>query len=383
MNRPEDGQQRTCANYIFFVRPTEKPGKVSRLFVYPFDRAVLPGGQLEMTVLATDRAYMAAAVPEKITWTASSGAMSGNVFTASEVGAVEIQASSGGLQGSVTVQVVETPSVMLVRREDRQKALEQLTMACGDTLYLTAQAWYLDAELAAQDSSFQWETDIGTVSADGVFTAPETPGEGTLLVSCGELSVTIPVEVQENPFADLNRHWARMDILDMYFAGILKGSEDRNGDLVYRPNDSMTRQEFVVALMRYLGVDVSQYSYVQLPFTDTNRIAGWALNAMKAAYALEFVTGSDDGSGLKAKPTSTISRQEAMTILARTQDASSDADVLEDFDDHDEVAEWAEPYVTAMVEWGIIQGAGGRLSPKDSVTRGQVAKMLCALADFG
>ena len=383
MNRPEDGQQRTCANYIFFVRPTEPSDTAAKLFVYPFDRAVLRNGRLEMTVLAADSAYMAAAVPEKLTWSASGGTMVGNVFTASTVGTAEIRVSSGKLRGSVTVQVVETPSEMLVRRADRQKALEQLTMACGDTLDLTAQAWYLGAELAAQDTSFHWETTIGTVTRDGVFTAPDTPGAGELTVSCGDLSVTIPVDVQENPFADLDRHWARMDILDMYFAGILKGSENKQGELVYRPNDSMTRQEFIVALMRYLEVDVSQYAYVQLPFTDTNRIASWALNATKAAYALEYVTGSDDGTGLKAKPTSTISRQEAMTILARTQEASSDADVLKAFTDSKDVAEWAEPYVTAMVEWGIIQGADGKLSPKASVTRAQMAKMLCALKDFG
>lgn len=44
----------------------------------------------------------------------------------------------------------------------------------------------------------------------------------------------------------------------------------------------MTRQEFIVALMRYLGTDLGNYSSASLPFADTGKIGTWALDAVKA-----------------------------------------------------------------------------------------------------
>ena len=54
----------------------------------------------------------------------------------------------------------------------------------------------------------------------------------------------------------------------------------------------MTRQEFIVAMMRYLGTDLSAYASVQLPFDDSGSIASWAKSAMQAAYQLGYLTGS-------------------------------------------------------------------------------------------
>ena len=184
-----------------------------------------------------------------------------------------------------------------------------------------------------------------------------------------------------DPFADMKDHWAKSYVSEMYFDGVLAGSTGADGKLYYRPDDSMTRQEFVVALMRFMKVDTSGYRSVQLPFVDTDKIADWAADAMKAAYSLGYVGGASSNGKLYGNPTSTITRQEAMVILARAQNLteSSDRTALSRFSDAALVADWAAESVSAMIERNIIGGSNGKLNPTGKVTRAEVAKMLYAL----
>ena len=184
-----------------------------------------------------------------------------------------------------------------------------------------------------------------------------------------------------NPFSDTKGHWAEDYINDLYFEGTITGSTGKDGKLLYRPDDSMTRQEFVVALMRYLGTNLASYDSVALPFVDSKEIGTWALGAMKAAYSLGYMGGSNELGKLYAHPTSTITRQEAMVILARTMqaDTGSSVDLDKKFSDSAKIADWAKDSLARMVSAGIISGSNGKLNPTGKVTRAEVAKMLWAL----
>ncbi len=378
VNEPSDGSQRPCANYLFFVRPDTAAGEAAHVYVYPYDQAVLSGGQLQLTAKAADANYMAANLPGGISWSSSSGSIVDGLFTAGSAGTATIRAYSGALSGTVTVHVVETPTDMQVLRQDNEKTVETLLIECGTQLDLTARASYEGLELTARDQSFHWELPetLGTIDAQGLLAAGDGEETGILTVHCGERSVEIPVQTRINPMTDLQGHWAREPISQLYFRDILKGSEDGSGNMVYRPDDSMTRQEFVVAMVRWLGVDAADYSDVELPFADAHGIADWAMDSIKAAYELGFFTGSQSGSRVYANPTDSITREAAMTLLARTQELSSASDALEEFSDENRVSDWARDALTAMVERKIINGMDGKLQPQGSVTRAQVAKML-------
>ena len=383
VNSPSDGKQRECANYLFFVRPTQRAGTATALYLYPYDAAVLPGGQVEMTVKAADRNYMAASVPGSVQYTAVGGTMDGNVFTASSTGTATVRATAGGISGQADILVVESPTDISICREADGKALQQLVVEMETTVDLTAKATYLGAEVAAQDTSFTWEVspEVGSVDENGLFTAGADNAKGELTVTCGDKTVTIEVEVKGNPFVDTKTHWAKEYITALYFEGVLQGSHNAAGELVYRPDDSMTRQEFIVSLIRWLGVDTAQYADVTLPFADSDQISSWAQEAMKTAYRLGYLTGSGSGEKLYANPTDTITREAAMTILARTAQLESDSDALAQFSDAAAVSGWAKPALTAMVELEVINGSGGQLRPQGNVTRAQVAKMLCSMPE--
>lgn len=193
------------------------------------------------------------------------------------------------------------------------------------------------------------------------------------------VSYTMEVEGELEPvFIDTQTHWAKTQIAYLYREGVLTGSADGQGNLCYRPDDSMTRQEFIVALMRWLGDSVPQTDGT-LPFADTAAIANWAKDAMTRAYELGLLTGSSKQGVLYANPTATITRQEAMAIIGRTQEKGYVEAELQEFSDFNQVALWAYEHIAAMVTRGVISGSGGALLPSGPVTRAQVAKILCQL----
>ena len=381
VNDPSDGQQRPCANYLFFVRPTTVGGSAKHLYIYPYDQAVLAGETLQLNAIAADGSYMPAALPGSLSWSASRGSIVNGLLKADGEGTTVVTAYSGPLSGTVQVHVVRTPSSMTVLRQDTGKVQAEILIECGTSLDLTATATYLGMDLSARDQSFTWQVPsaLGTIDETGLFTAGLAETTALLTVSCGDRIVEIPVETRINPMTDLEGHWAREYISNLYFREILKGGENGAGQLVFRPDDSMTRQEFVVSMIRWLGVDTTEYADVELPFADQDKIADWALDAVKAAYELEYFTGSQSGKKIYADPTDTITREAAMALLARTLHAETKSDALDSFPDENKVSEWARPALTAMVERGVINGIDGKLQPQGSVTRAQVAKMLFAM----
>lgn len=195
---------------------------------------------------------------------------------------------------------------------------------------------------------------------------------------CGNLAART-VEISgtlNNPFSDTESHWSRDYVSYCARQGIMKGSSDGQGGQVYRPDAPMSRQEFAVALIRFLGIDTANYENVSLPWADADRVESWALNAMKAAYSLGYLNGSKSGGVLYGQPNAPISRQEAVTILGRTQARGYQAASLENFSDRDQIGKWAEAHTASMVAQGILAGSHGRLDPAGSLTRGQVAKIL-------
>lgn len=389
-NSPSDGSLRSCANYIFLARKQRTARSAERLFLYPCDGTpVLPGGQLTLTVKATDAYYMASDVPEDVEFSVRGGEISekGVLTVDEDADTVTVTAQSRAGEVRVKYTVLDEISSISVTNRETKKPVEKLHLAGGSTLDLSASAVYCGMNISAQNSSFRWSVPekIGSVVNGTLKTARVTsPVEGNLVVSFGDTGVTIPVTVSpENPFEDVKGHWAASYINSLYFEGTLTGSAGKDGKLLYRPDDSMTRQEFVVALMRYLGTDLSKYGSVKLPFEDTAKIASWAESAMKAAYELGYMGGSKSGDKLYAKPTDTITRQEAMVILARTKDLTeaSKNSILSQFSDSAKVADWAAGPLSAMVEKGVIGGSNGKLNPTGNVSRAEVAKMLYSMAN--
>ena len=103
------------------------------------------------------------------------------------------------------------------------------------------------------------------------------------------------------------------------------------------------------------------------------------------AGIINGVGGTADANGnLAFQPDSNITREQAFKIVmealltdAEIKSYESKADaILEDFTDADEIGDWAEKYVAAIVDIGAVEGSGSKLSPTDPITRAQFATIL-------
>ena len=77
-------------------------------------------------------------------------------------------------------------------------------------------------------------------------------------------------------------------------------------------------------------------------------------------------------------PDAPISRQEAMTVVARALELDYDSYSKTDlsaFSDRSEISNWALPYVRAMVGADYIHGRGKILAPLDNITRAEFAQI--------
>ena len=173
-------------------------------------------------------------------------------------------------------------------------------------------------------------------------------------------------------------HWADAYAAFLYDAGVTNGVSAADGSLLYQPDKNITRAEFFALTARWLGLDLSQYAGVELPFADSAELPEWALNEVKAMYALGIVNGALENGVLKVNALSTISRAEAMTILGRTQ-AKGYAQAELTFDDAALVPSWAADYVKSLAGQGVVSGYNNRIRPNDPLTRGEVAKLLYSM----
>ena len=179
----------------------------------------------------------------------------------------------------------------------------------------------------------------------------------------------------QSPFVDMTAHWADLYTTYLYDMGVVQGVES-NAGLLFQPDKNITRGEFSLMVARWLGLDLTAYSDVTLPFADLDTTPSWCVDAMKAMYAEGIIKGSLDNGVLMGRATASISRAEAMTILGRIQGKGYVSQSLTDFTDASSVPAWSLSYVESLVGQGIISGYNGLLRPNDSVTRAEVCKML-------
>ena len=114
---------------------------------------------------------------------------------------------------------------------------------------------------------------------------------------------------------------------------------------------------------------------LDLPFADSSKISAYAINPVKALYALGITTGSQSGGKLYFSPYDTLSRAQACAFVARAMGISSDE--LPAFTDLDSFPSYAPAYVDALSDLGIIGGyPDGSFRPRANMTRAQVCKVL-------
>lgn len=199
ISSPSGGAQRACANYIFLLNKASSDGVAHHAVLTPTYRYLLPGGSTTFTVAGADNAYKAAPAPSDLSYAVSNdlGTVSGNVFTAgSETGTATISASNNdGVDGYMMVCV--TSAINEIALQSGGNAIGSISIGAEESIDIDALGYHLGEQMGTSDSAFTWMvTDgLGSVDANGVFTAGATAGSGTLTCSFGSVSKSLPVTV--------------------------------------------------------------------------------------------------------------------------------------------------------------------------------------------
>ena len=187
----------------------------------------------------------------------------------------------------------------------------------------------------------------------------------SLAVSAAEAGTT-PREATD--FKDYDRTaWYAEAVSAAVDNGLLYGKSSTTLD----PNGDMTRAEMAAIINRsfgcYKAADISQYKDVSKD--------KWYYKDV--AMAVQMGTYNGRSSSTMA-PDSPITRQEAMTVVARALELDYDSYSKTDlsaFSDRSEISNWALPYVQAMVGADYIHGRGKVLAPLDNITRAEFAQI--------
>ena len=191
-------------------------------------------------------------------------------------------------------------------------------------------------------------------------------------VSCLSLAVSASaantVNHKATDFRDYDRTaWYAEAVSAAVDNGLLYGKSAN----VLDPNGDMTRAEMAAIINRSFGcyktAEISQYK-------DVSK-SKWYYKDV--ALAVQMGTYNGRSSSAMA-PDLPITRQEAMTVVARALELDYDSYSKTDlsaFSDRSEISNWALPYVRAMVGADYIHGRGKVLAPLDNITRAEFAQI--------
>lgn len=192
INRPSESN-RKVTNQIFLVASNRSSGRLDHFYVKAASDYVLAGSSVAVNVTGVDTNYIPMDAGYDLS--ASAGTLeNGTLTTPASGGDVTVMASGRGSRGSTVVHAIRTPDTLTLKKGTA--SLTALTVAPSSKTTLTAGAVWNHLTLAADAKAFTWSVsgDIGTVDENGVFTAA-APGSGSLTVSAGGKSLTIPITV--------------------------------------------------------------------------------------------------------------------------------------------------------------------------------------------
>lgn len=170
------------------------------------------------------------------------------------------------------------------------------------------------------------------------------------------------------PWSDIVGYWAEAAIRQAIERGIVKGYEDGN----FRPQRDVTRAEFAAMLVRALKLPVNAQD--ELAFKDKDQIPEWARPYIAAAIEAELIVGYEDGTFRADK---SINREEICAVMVRALGIEMSVEADLSYVDHDQISEWASPYIAAATNAGIMNGRGGnQFAPKQLATRAEAAVVL-------
>jgi len=168
-------------------------------------------------------------------------------------------------------------------------------------------------------------------------------------------------------------YWAESSIETVVADNIMATDEDGN----FNPDSSMTRAEFVSALLKVLNDDTCEV-VPSNKYSDV-KSGDYCYNDIMRSDSLGLVYGYPDGT---FKPNQEMLRSECTSVISHiTKDKVSDLSVLNQFKDKDELPAWSKDEYAKAISYGIFVNHPDELmlEPNRALTRAEGAVILAQL----
>ncbi|GEM_PF-1699405 len=209
-------------------------------------------------------------------------------------------------------------------------------------------------------------------------TPPGNGGEETPVDSGGEVTPSANGG-EETPqgsnveFNDIEGHWAAASIIEAARRGIIVGY----GDGTFRPQQAVTRAQFIVMLQRALGLDGSESNR---SFSDLHTVGVWAHSSLLKAVEAGWLTGYPDGT---VHPNAPLTRTMMAMVIARALKLQPSDEQQDSFADAEDIPVWGKAAVEAARSKGLLRGqANNRFNPGATTTRAEAATLMLRLLEL-
>lgn len=167
-------------------------------------------------------------------------------------------------------------------------------------------------------------------------------------------------------YTDTAEHWASSSIESLSKINILQGY----GDDTFRPDNSITRAEFITIVNRLLRNNIESTKYI-----PDNNSKDWYYSEVRKAIDSGIIKGDPDGS---VRPNDYITREEAVVILHRAFSTEiTDNIKINSYNDSEDVSKWAYDAMALFVKKNYLKGYDNNtIKPKDNITRAEVVSII-------
>ena len=187
--------------------------------------------------------------------------------------------------------------------------------------------------------------------------------------ACAVCAVTLLTPALAAGFTDVPQNaWYASAVNEVVEAGLLSGTSAAT----FQPNGKVTRAMTVTALWRLAGAPAPESGP---SFNDVPADA-WYTDAV--AWAAETGVASGNGKGA-FQPGNLVTREQLAVFLyqyAQSQGLDTAQGKLSAYTDGNTVSKWAVDGMEHAVGAGLISGSKGKLSPKATATRAELAVVL-------
>lgn len=198
-------------------------------------------------------------------------------------------------------------------------------------------------------------------------------GKGEGLVGKNKDVKAVSISAPGTTFNDIKSNKSITAIEALAARGIITGmSKD-----LFAPQKTMTRAEFATIMVRGLSLSPKAVTV----FTDVSS-SSWYAGYVGTANTYGIVTGVAPN---KFDPNSTITRQEAATMVARAaklcgmdtgMGPAEVRDILAQFGDYTKSADWARPSLAFCYKENILDASVLNIEPITPVLRSEIAEMI-------